>query len=202
MVTSVDSTNHRYSNLICNCECISQTLCSVCHFFSPWIKISSSHQSNRHRAGWWSRNNESAKKIRKKNILDTFNIFWMYSVVFTMLTFKIQGVSYWNGWNLMALRGRRSNNFVELWCLVASGGVDIWVSSTSFQKSNIGWPQQPPKERVPDISKKLDFWWFILQKGTSFDHLGARDDLTIRISNFFDEMRLLRSLRPLRLLRL
>jgi hypothetical protein len=29
------------------------------------------------------------------------------------------------------------NNFVELWCLVTSGDTDIWVSSTSFQKSNM-----------------------------------------------------------------
>ena len=36
---------------------------------------------------------------------------------------------------------------------------------------------------------------------TGIDDLGARDDQTIRISQFFDEMRLLRSLRPLRLLR-
>ena len=47
----------------------------------------------------------------------------------------------------MALRGRRINNFAELWCLVASGDMEIWVSSTSFQKSNIGWPQQPRTER-------------------------------------------------------
>ena len=94
------------------------------------------------------------------------------------------------------------NNFLELWWLVASGGLGIWASSTSFQKSIIGWPQQPPNERVPDTSKKLDSWWSIPQKGTDFDNLGARDDLTIRISNFFDEMRLSRSLRPLRLLRL
>ena len=57
----------------------------------------------------------------------------------------------------MAQKGRRINNFVELWCLVTLGGVDICVSSTRFQKSNIGWPQQPQKERVPDISKNLDF---------------------------------------------
>ena len=43
-----------------------------------------------------------------------------------------------------ALRGRRINNFVELWCLVASGGYKFWVSWISFQKSNISWPQQPP----------------------------------------------------------
>ena len=48
----------------------------------------------------------------------------------------------------MALRGRRIVNFLELRWLVASGVVDIWVSSTSFQKSNIGWPQQPPTEIV------------------------------------------------------
>ena len=84
----------------------------------------------------------------------------------------------------------------------ASGGADICVSSTSFQKNDIGWPQQPPTERVSIISEKLDFWWSILQKGTVIGHLGARDDQTIMISRFFDEIRLLRSSRPLRSLRL
>ena len=101
----------------------------------------------------------------------------------------------------MALRGRRTNNFIEIWCLVASGGLHFCVSSTSFQKINIGWPQQPPTERVSDISTILDFWWYIAQNGTGIDHLGAWTDQTIRISKIFDEMRLLRSLRPLRLLR-
>ena len=55
------------------------------------------------------------------------------------------------------LRGRRINNFIDLWCLVASGGADICVLSTSFQKNDIGWPQQPPTERVSDISEKFDF---------------------------------------------
>jgi hypothetical protein len=31
---------------------------------------------------------------------------------------------------------------------VASGGVGICVSSNSFQKSDIGWPQQPLTEKV------------------------------------------------------
>ena len=57
----------------------------------------------------------------------------------------------------MALRGRRADNFLELWCLVASAGLGIWVSSTSFEKNNMGWPQQPPTEKVPDISEKCDF---------------------------------------------
>ena len=114
----------------------------------------------------------------------------------------IEGVSYWRVQSKSALRGRRINNFIELWCLVASGGLEICVSSTSFQKNDIGWPQQPLTERVSDISEKLDFWWSIPQKGTGIGHLGARDDQTIMISRFFDEMRLSRSLRPLRLLRL
>ena len=48
----------------------------------------------------------------------------------------------------MALRGGRIENFDELWCLVASEGYDFCVSTTSFQKSNIGCPQQPLTERV------------------------------------------------------
>ena len=48
----------------------------------------------------------------------------------------------------MALRGSRIESFDELWCLVASGGLEFCVSSTNFQKSNIGWPQQPLTERV------------------------------------------------------
>ena len=48
----------------------------------------------------------------------------------------------------MALRGRRINNFIRLWCLVASGGLYICVLSISFQKNDIGWPQQPPTEKV------------------------------------------------------
>ena len=57
----------------------------------------------------------------------------------------------------MALKGKRINNFIELGCLVASGGLDFCVSSTSFQKIDIGWPQQPPTEKVSDISEKLEF---------------------------------------------
>ena len=68
---------------------------------------------------------------------------------------------------------------------MGSEGLDIWDSSTSFQKNNIGWPQQPLTERVSDISEKLDFWWSIPQKGTDIDRLSARDDPTIRISIFW-----------------
>ena len=82
----------------------------------------------------------------------------------------------------MAVRDRRTNIFSKLGCLVASGVLDIWVSSTCFQKSNIIWPQQPPTERLSYISKKMEFWLSIQQKVASIGHLGARNDLTIRIS--------------------
>ena len=57
----------------------------------------------------------------------------------------------------LALRGRRINSFIELLFLVASGGLGICVSPTSFQKNDIDWPQQPLTERLTDISEKLDF---------------------------------------------
>jgi hypothetical protein len=40
---------------------------------------------------------------------------------------------------------------------VALGDVEICVPSKSFQKIKIGWPQQPPTERVSDISRKFNF---------------------------------------------
>ena len=57
----------------------------------------------------------------------------------------------------MALRGRKIENFDDISLAAWSQGLLICVSSTSFQKSSIGWPQQPPTERVSDISEKLDF---------------------------------------------
>ena len=57
------------------------------------------------------------------------------------LNFELQGVSLRNWLFKLALRVRKTNIYFDLWCLVASGGVDICVSSTSFQKNDIGWPQ-------------------------------------------------------------
>ena len=53
------------------------------------------------------------------------------------------------------MRGRRVNNFIELWWLVASGVKKICVSSTIFQKNYISWPQQPPTEKVLDFNMIL-----------------------------------------------
>ena len=55
----------------------------------------------------------------------------------------VQGISYWSVKSNSALMGRRVNHFIEWWFIVGSGGLEIWVSSTTGQKSNIGWPQFP-----------------------------------------------------------
>jgi hypothetical protein len=41
--------------------------------------------------------------------------------------------------------------------MVVLKSLEIWISSTSFQKSNIGWPQQPPTEKV---QIKVKIWVF------------------------------------------
>ena len=46
---------------------------------------------------------------------------------------------------------------MELWCLLASGGLEISVSRISFQKSNIGCPQQPSTEKR---FKSVKIWIF------------------------------------------
>ena len=62
-------------------------------------------------------------------------------------------------WGVIELR------IFKLWCLVASGGLDFFASSTSFQKSYIGWPQQPLTERTSDIIQKLYFDYSLHKKG-------------------------------------
>ena len=63
-----------------------------------------------------------------------------------------------------ALWSSKINSFIDLWCLVASGGLYILVLLTSFQKNYIGWPQQPRTEKVlkfnmifHDSTQKNDF---------------------------------------------
>ena len=78
----------------------------------------------------------------------------------------------------------------------------IWVLSTSFQKSNIGWPQQPLKERVTNISGKLDFCRSISKNRTNIGYFGARNVQTITTKKFFEKIGLWRLVRPVRLKRL
>ena len=48
----------------------------------------------------------------------------------------------------MALRGRNIENFHDILLAASPGGLPICVLSISFQKSSIGWPQQPLTEMV------------------------------------------------------
>ena len=81
----------------------------------------------------------------------------------------------------MALRGRKIENVDDVSLAAGSQELPICVSSTNFQKSSIGWPQQHPTEMVSDISKKLDFWWSIPQKVTIIGHFGAKNDPSVLV---------------------
>ena len=51
---------------------------------------------------------------------------------------------------------------------VYSWGYGIWVSSTSFQKSNIGWPQKPPTENSTSVFMILSI--FIIFQNTKLKY--------------------------------
>ena len=102
----------------------------------------------------------------------------------------------------LALTERNMQVKFDLKLSVYSLGLEIWPLSFKFNFGLMGWPQQPPRERVPKFNKIVGFWWSISHWETRIDHFGAMVDGNIKLSNLFCEMRLLRSLRPLRLLRL
>ena len=72
---------------------------------------------------------------------------------FTVL--YLQGISYWNVKSNLGLTDRNMLIGLCLKLSVWSWGLDIWVLSTNFQKSNIDWPQQPPIEKVLKFSKNF-----------------------------------------------
>ena len=111
-------------------------------------------------------------------------------IIHTSPIFFLQGLStgidiFWRPW-----RPTINNFLVKMNVSVYFWGFGIWVSATKFWKNYIGWPQQPPSERVPYISEKLDFWWSIPKKMTIIGHFGAIDDQTIRIKIIFEGIEL------------
>ena len=58
----------------------------------------------------------------------------------------------------MALRGRNIENFDAISLTAWSRGLPICVSSTSFQKNEIGWPQQPLTEKVLKFNMNFIFY--------------------------------------------
>ena len=75
----------------------------------------------------------------------------------------------------MALRGSRIENFYDLGFLVASGGFDIWVSSTSFQKYRLASTSSDRKDLRYQLKigflivpyTKRDFYWSLWCQGWS-----------------------------------
>jgi hypothetical protein len=57
----------------------------------------------------------------------------------------------------MALRGREIKNFDDISLTAVSRGLPICVSSSSFQKSRIGWPQQPQQNGYQILVKNWIF---------------------------------------------
>ena len=78
----------------------------------------------------------------------------------------LQGISHWNWFYELTLTDRNMQARFYLKVVLKSWGLDIWVSSTSFQKSNIGWPQQPPTEIGPKIQHDISWFYhfFFLSK--------------------------------------
>ena len=73
--------------------------------------------------------------------------------------------------------------------------------SDHFLKSNICWPQQPPRERCQMSVKNWNFH-DPFHKKVLLLVIWVPGMIQPRISKYFDELRLSRSLRPLRSLRL
>ena len=87
----------------------------------------------------------------------TMTLYFYYEIGCIRLYVQVQGVPHWNVSFKLALRDR---NMRFRFCLKVSvyfWDYGIWVSSTTFQESNMGLPQQPPTEMVPYVSESLDF---------------------------------------------
>ena len=108
----------------------------------------------------------------------------------------IHSVRGQNGFFNLVLTERNVHVKFDLMLSVYSLGLDIWLLTFEFNFGLIGWPSQPPRERVPKINKIVGFWWSIPHWETRIDHFGAMVDGNIKLS--ICEMR---SLKPLRLLR-
>ena len=91
----------------------------------------------------------SIKKVAK--------VIWLEKFFFPSYSMQkiLQGISYWNVKSNLGLTDRNMLIGLCLKVSVWSWGLDIWVLSTNFQKSNIDWPQQPPIEKVLKFSKNF-----------------------------------------------
>ena len=151
----------------------------------------------------------------KKWSMATFFIFWVSYLVDSFLSYlpvkriwrnkavcSVHCVRGQSGFFDLVLTERNMQIKFDLRLSVYSLGVDIWLLSFKFNFGLMGWPPQPPRERVPKINKIVGFWWSILHYETRIGHFSVMVDEKIYLSNFLSEMRLSRLSRPLRLLTL
>ena len=59
----------------------------------------------------------------------------------------------------LAMTERNMQVKFDLKLSVYSLGLNIWPLSFEFDFSLMGWPPQPPRERVPKINKIVSFWF-------------------------------------------
>ena len=67
----------------------------------------------------------------------------------------IQGISYWNGLYELALRDKDMQVRFGLKMVLECWDREFFGTTTIFQKSNIGWPQQPLTEKVLKFNMKF-----------------------------------------------
>ena len=77
---------------------------------------------------------------------------------------RIQGVSVQNVKYKVMITVGLSYIKKHSWWLVCSQESTIWVSSKKFQKSNIGWPQQPPTKKMLKFKTILFYQKIIVSK--------------------------------------
>ena len=83
---------------------------------------------------WLGDSKKAKTPLRSIKMVSFLQPWLMILCLAAICILQLQGVSYWRMESKSALRGRRLNNFIDLWCLVASGGLVICVSSISYQK--------------------------------------------------------------------
>ena len=67
----------------------------------------------------------------------------------------IQGVRGQSGLFNLTLRERNIQVRLYLKVVLKCRLVDILIIRTNFQKSNLGWPQQPPTEKVQKVKSDI-----------------------------------------------
>ena len=135
-------------------------------------------------------------------MISSLFIMWFFYSIYMLLISILQGVSLGNWIFKLALRDRRANIFLIYGALWLQE-VRIFVfHQPVFKKMTSAGLNSLRQEEYQILVKNWIFDDPFHKKKNCIGHFCARvDDATIRSNKLFDEMRLLKSLRPLRLLR-